>query len=299
MKTTDTIAVTIECSTGIPPETSGFLGELLWTVDGVRGIEEVYEGPLGEERVAKIRVFADSPMIRERLDGLFAREEAFSVCRIDSESLIAAEDWAESWKRFWHVTHITDGIVIRPSWETYAPLEGETVINLDPGCAFGTGTHATTRLMLAEMERLATEKDFSRLAMLDLGCGSGILAVYAAMRGCRSVMALDIDPAAVEATAENARINGVADVVTASDTPLQEMCRTKYDVILANILGPVIIELLPEITVRLEAGGLLLASGLIEKSVGPVQDALEKAGFADIIRRQDGDWFLLRGVYTP
>jgi ribosomal protein L11 methyltransferase len=283
-----------------PPETAPYLVERLWGLDCLQSVME----DIREEQVIGIRAYsldsteqADAAEVAWGAIGqLLASEPAFAPAQLVSRQAIADEAWAESWKQFWHVQHLTDTLTIRPSWEPYTPSRpDEVVIELDPGNAFGTGTHATTRLMLIQLSALAQEIDFAAVSVLDVGTGSGILAIYAAKLGCRTVMAVDNDPAATETTLANATANGVAAALTVSTTPLGELCRTRYEVVLANIIAPVILDLLPDMLDRLAPNGVILLSGLIETTVGPVSEALRAAGVTDVVTQQQGDWFAVRG----
>ena len=133
--------------------------------------------------------------------------------------------------------------------------------------------------------------------MLDVGTGSGILAVYAAKRGCQDIRGVDNDPLAVQTAIKNAALNAVESVCNFTDTPLAELCQTRYDIILANIIAPVILDLFPDMLLRLNPGGRFYASGLIESSVGRVEAAMKEAGFTDIQQKRQGDWFALSGLY--
>jgi ribosomal protein L11 methyltransferase len=211
--------------------------------------------------------------------------------------VIAEEDWAESWKQYWHVDKLSDRLVICPSWETYEPQSAEEIVlKLDPGMAFGTGTHASTRLMLQAMEPLlAGQADPNQLApVLDLGTGSGILAIYAAKRGLAPVLALDIDPIAVSAATENARLNEVSLQVTVAVTPL-EVClvETPFKLALVNILANVIEALLPDLTQRMASGGIGLFAGLVLSQQQQVEDALKRNGWQVLNTRQQQHWLLI------
>lgn len=290
----ETVEIRVEC----PHETMGLLSDWLLGTEGVLAVQELYTGLPGEETVQTLLVYADEPEFARTLSGMLSEQPLFSRCGVTNQKIIQEEDWAESWKQHWHVTPITERLTIRPSWEEYTPKNPEEImITLDPGSAFGTGAHETTRLMLEAMEKLADNMPFSQLSLLDVGTGSGILAIYAAKRGCHQVMALDIDPVAVQAAQENIDLNRVSDRVTVTATPLISLCQTTYDIVVANILAPVIVSLLPEICLRLRSNGILLASGLIETSVGNVESAMREAGFVNIERFRQGDWFGLRGIY--
>lgn len=190
-------------------------------------------------------------------------------------------DWSEEWKRFYHVLRVGN-LIVRPSWEAYEPAEDETVIVLDPGAAFGTGQHPSTQLCLAALEAQVQ----SGMRVLDLGCGSGILAVAAAALGAREVLAVDIEPEAARATATNATVNLVADRVRAAEGsvgdawPWPEDPARSFDLVVANISAAVLTHLLPEIARVLVPGGALIGAGFIEAAAPEVRAAAAAAGFA-------------------
>ncbi len=290
----------LEIRISCPPVLAAYLEELLWTVDGVESVAEAYRTDLPDDEthlsdLAYVSVLTRNPLGEDLIKVMMVENpRLMKVTDIIESRWIEEKDWAENWKRHWHPTRVSERLMIVPSWERYQPENPqERVIKLDPGCAFGTGTHETTRLMLLALEQLATERDFSRLSLLDVGTGSGILAIYAAMLGCLDVRGLDIDPLAVQTARENARLNGVEAAIHYSDTPLAELCLTPFDVMVANIIAPVILDLLPEMRARLKPDGVLLLSGLIETSVGPVEDALRATGLTRIQRMQQGDWYAL------
>ncbi len=182
-----------------------------------------------------------------------------------SITILAEEDWANSWKANFKPTRIGRRLVMKPSWEDYAPTGGDIVLELDPGMAFGTGTHGTTRLCLEALERLICDEDgfgHGNATVLDVGCGSGVLAIAAALFGATAVAAVDIDPVAVEVTRENAAVNGVAGRVDASLTPLGEI-PGEYAIVLANILAEDLVRMAGELAKRVMAGGFLVLSGIL------------------------------------
>lgn len=218
---------------------------------------------------------------------------------------LAEEDWAEAWKRQYHRQHIGQRTVIVPAWEEYTPMPGEIMIRLEPGMAFGTGLHPTTRLCLAALEqRLVPGSD-----ILDVGTGSGVLAIAAARLGARSVLALDADLAAVTVAQENVARNGVARQVTVqhgtlpggggvpihfvADGKLQLLDTGQFDLVLINILAPVIISLAPALAARLAPAGWLIAAGLIESQEEDVVAAFKSQGLRVFGRAQEKDWVAL------
>lgn len=179
-------------------------------------------------------------------------------------ALLKEEDWANSWKENFKPTRIGERLVIMPSWETFVDTEGDIILELDPGMAFGTGTHATTRLCLELLEKLVyRESAFKHNRdVLDVGCGSGVLGIAAALFGAEKVDAIDIDPIAITVTAENTAINGVTGIVTASETPLAELSG-QYAIVLANILAEALVKMSSLLTEKIAAGGFLVLSGIL------------------------------------
>lgn len=294
------LEVRIQC----PPVLASYLEELLWTIDGVESVCETYNNERTDDEtrpsdLSYMSILTRNPLGEDLVKILMVQNpKLMKVCDIVGTKWIEEKDWAESWKQHWKPTHITEKLTICPTWEEYTPQSAdEVVIVLDPECAFGTGTHETTQLMLKLLEELAEHTDLSQKNLLDVGTGSGILGIYAAKRGCREVKGVDNDYLAVQTAIKNTAQNNVDAFCEFTDTPLGELCHTKYDIMLANIIAPVILELFPEMLARLNPGALFYASGLIETSVGKVEAAMQEAGFSEIQRRQQGDWFALSGVY--
>lgn len=195
---------------------------------------------------------------------------------VPTVKLLPPQDWAESWKQFFHVEHISERIVIRPSWEPYQATAGEHVIDLDPGMSFGTGQHGTTRACLKFIDRIAYFK--SGYSMLDMGCGSGILAIAAAKLGFKPVKAFDNDPDAVKIAAENAKHNRV-DINFACADLLTN--RFAGEVVAANILAPVLIEFAAPIAKSVKPGGDLIISGILDTLYKDVLSTFISHGFIE------------------
>jgi ribosomal protein L11 methyltransferase len=261
----------------------------------------------GVEKPYQVKVFSHEPSIDVQVKQAIANESHWASHHVVAETVstsvaIAQEDWAESWKQFWHVEQlIPNALTIRPSWETYQPSQAnEVVLSLDPGSAFGTGAPETTRLMLRGLHQEATTGfGVKGKRVLDMGCGSGILAIYAHKLGAKKTIGLDIDPVAVTVSLENATLNQCnPETLHFSDAPLLPFPMLESDLILANILGPVIIDLLPAFCANLKPNGVLWCSGLIESSCNAVMAALAEAGFTQLETIQENRWFAIRGVYT-
>jgi ribosomal protein L11 methyltransferase len=201
-------------------------------------------------------------------------------------------DWAHAWKKFYTVLHIGARTIVKPSWLEYTPRPDEIVIELDPGMAFGTGLHPTTRLCLVALEKYLAPG----MKVLDVGTGSGILAIAAAELGARQVDARDVDPVAVEVAQKNVEMNHVAsliDVSARSITTADEP--TRADIVVANILAEVIAELSPALAHHLAPGAILIASGILAERAEMVSEAWHAAGISLIETWPEEDWLLMVG----
>ena len=208
-----------------------------------------------------------------------------------SFSTVAEEDWADAWKEHFYPVRIGERIVVKPTWREFEAAPGDVILELDPGMAFGTGLHPTTQMCLLALE----ERIEPGMCVLDLGTGSGILALAAAKLGAAAVLALDTDPVAVTAAQENVRRNGVAERVTVVHGSLNHVADT-YDLVVVNILAKVIVALAGEgLAERVKPRGGWVAAGIIEPQVGEVVAALEAAGLQVTARRQISDWVTLIG----
>ena len=201
------------------------------------------------------------------------------------ERPIGDHDWAEEWKRFYHVMHVGRSLVVRPPWEEYPPAPGEIVVVLDPGAAFGTGQHPSTQLSLAALEM----ETRAGMRVLDLGCGSGILAITAGLRGAAEVLAVDLDPEARAATLANAAANGVADRVLSEIGSLGDVWpwpsappAASLDLVVANISAAVLTALLPEVSAALRPGGVVIAAGFVAAGSSGVREAASSAGLTPL-----------------
>lgn len=253
------------------------------------------EGELPEPSAMIIRAYM---VADDRAESARAQLDIALAARglpLASYALVDDEDWAEAWKSHYHTTRIGRRIVIRPQWETYDPEPDDLVISLDPGMAFGTGTHATTRLCLMSLEDLMQPG----LSVLDLGCGSGILAIAAAKLGASHILALDIDPMAAQITAENAAINGVSDTIIAQQGSLDTVrgSARRFDLLLANILARIIIEMCGQgLGDVVRPGGKAIFSGIINEQVEDVRAALTQAGYTVTFVRVEGDWVSIEAL---
>ncbi len=204
---------------------------------------------------------------------------------------IAEDDWTEAWKKQLRVLHVGQHIVIRPSWLDYTPMPDDIVIQLDPGMAFGTGLHPTTQLCLEALEMLVQPG----MDVLDVGTGSGILAIAAARLGARDVIAVDSDPTAVKTARENVVVNGAQEIVSVLDGSLDDIVGD-YDAIAINILAQVIVETVQHgLSARVRPGGKIIAAGILIDQESDVAAAMDQQGLTLIERRQRDDWVCLVG----
>jgi ribosomal protein L11 methyltransferase len=189
---------------------------------------------------------------------------------------VREEDWADAWKRFFGVEHVGRRLVVCPSWRRYRPAPGEIVVRLDPGMAFGTGQHPTTRLCLTLLETHLRPGD----RVLDLGTGSGILAIAAALLGAGEVLALDVDAVAVKVAKANAAANGVEDRVTVAEGTLGASGSSlgPFDCVAININAETILEVAAAVVAALRPGGVAIVSGITTQGVGECSQALTAAG---------------------
>jgi ribosomal protein L11 methyltransferase len=204
-------------------------------------------------------------------------------------------DWATAWQAHFPVLRLGRRIVIRPTWRRHAARDGDVVIALDPGMAFGTGLHPTTRLCLEALERLADRGAVAGSRVLDVGCGSGILALAAAKLGAADVLGVDPDPIAIEATTANAARNAVGDRVRAREGTLPGGTGP-YGIVLANLIASLLITLAPALRAELADGGTLLASGIFVDREPEVRSAFESAGLVVVERSEEGEWVALEAT---
>jgi ribosomal protein L11 methyltransferase len=223
-----------------------------------------------------------------------AREAGLRVDPVVRRERLAHEDeWRDVWKQFFKPTRVGARFLVRPSWDQGTALEADLLIDIDPGRAFGTGGHASTRLVMMLSEKIAAARP-PVLRFLDLGCGSGILSIAAARLWPGATgLAVDLDPEAAACSDENLALNHVGSVVTRAGT-LEDVATTPpFDLILANIQADVLIHLAAGLRDHLAAGGTLVLSGLLTTDVVAVLPRYEGAGFRLVERRDEGEWAAL------
>ncbi len=242
-----------------------------------------------DKTVAAVSVFV--PSDRSYMDDLaFIRQRMEALGLHGQVELVGVneEDWANSWKQYYKPLKIGERMVICPAWEHYTPAEGELVIRMDPGMAFGTGTHETTRLVIRLLEHYTRPG----CRMLDVGTGTGILAICASRLGADTCRAYDIDPTAVRVARENIKDSGLANVTCDQSDLLKQVSLDggPYDLICANIVADIIIRMVPDVGDYLADDGVLLASGIIAERCEDVVRAFEAHGFEIVEKLTDNDW---------
>ena len=195
------------------------------------------------------------------------------------------EDWANTWKQYYKPSKVGEKIVVKPIWEEYEAKDGELVVDLDPGMAFGTGTHETTRMCIQALERYVKEES----TVFDVGCGSGILAIAAAKLGAKLAVGVDLDPVAVESSIENVGYNNLKNIEILHGN-LVEVIDGKADIVVANILAEIICILTDDVKRVLKDSGVFITSGIIHDRVDMVCEKLEATGFEVIEKNRDGEW---------
>ncbi|HEX2950647.1 MAG TPA: 50S ribosomal protein L11 methyltransferase, partial [Armatimonadota bacterium] len=204
-------------------------------------------------------------------------------------STMEDQDWLEGWKQYFSPLEISPKLAVVPSWEEYTPKPGQQIITLDPGMAFGTGTHGTT---FTCQQALSTYLQ-PGMHVCDVGTGSGILAIGAVKLGAGSVVATDNDPLAVRVARDNAEINGVAEQIDFRVSDLLAGVDSQFDLVLANILAPVILILVPQLDRILAPGAVFISSGYITSQEADIRTALEQNGHEVLTRYEREDWVTL------
>ena len=256
-------------------------------LDGVYGdlIDESVLNADREHASVSVYVSADKPVedyklfIGEKLDALKIEYtlEASSLCE---------EDWADSWKQYYKPINIGERLVVVPMWEEYDAEPHQVIVKMDPGMAFGTGTHETTRLCATLLEKYVTPTS----KMLDVGCGSGILAICASKLGAKECYAYDIDPVAVKVSKENVKDNGCTNIQCDVADLLKGVCQLKYDVITANIVADIIIRMLPDIHNFMHKDTILVVSGIIDERCQDVNKSIGENSLKIVNEIHENGW---------
>ena len=242
-----------------------------------------------DKTIASVSVYLPAERsVAECIAFLRERFEASDLTDAKIETVgVNEEDWANSWKAYYKPIKIGERLVIVPAWEKYTPAEGELVVRMDPGMAFGTGTHETTRLVIKLLETYTKEG----CRMLDVGTGSGILAICASKLGARECRAYDIDPMAVRVANENIKDSGLQNITCEVSDLLRQVDKSQpYDLICANIVADIIIRMTPDVGELMHKDTVLLASGIIMERSDDVIECFEKHGFCIVERLEENGW---------
>jgi ribosomal protein L11 methyltransferase len=264
-----------------PDDVDALVGTL--TLHGADAIEERDDTTLARGGALGATVIAS-------FTDVSAADEAYASLRARYDTrrdTLRGDAWRDAWKDHWRPTRITPRVVVVPSWLSYTAEPGDLVLTLDPGRAFGTGQHASTALAARAIERLLAVS--THTLMLDLGCGSGILAFVAAMQGVAHIVACDVDADSVASTRENARALGLSDAVTVRHGGVDVVTETA-SLVVANIEAPVLIPLAREIAARVAPGGCLVLSGVLVEQRDDVARAYEAQGLALTRADVEGQW---------
>lgn len=232
-----------------------------------------------EDNIEEILAYVNEKLVELKEIGINLGE-----AKVEHEKM-HEEDWANTWKQYYKPSKVGEKIVVKPIWEEYEKKSGELVVNLDPGMAFGTGTHETTRMCIQALERYVKEES----TVFDVGCGSGILAIAAAKLGAKLAVGVDLDPVAVESSMENVGHNNLNNIEILHGN-LVEVIDGKADIVVANILAEIICILTDDVKRVMKDGGVFITSGIIHDRVEMVCEKLESTGFEVIEKNKDGEW---------
>ncbi len=239
--------------------------------------------PESEDLIDKI------DLIRQSIERKYSKQSLGKV----TISEVYEKDWAEGWKKYYKPIKVGNRVVIKPSWEDYKAIGDDIVIELDPGMAFGTGTHETTILCIKKLERHVEKGD----TVFDIGCGSGILSIVAAKLKAEKVLGVDLDDMAVKVAKENVAANKVDNIVEIKKSNLLNIVEGKADIIVSNILAEVIVDLTKSVGKHLNNKGLFISSGIIEEKENMVKEVLESNNFTVLETNSINGWVSIVSRY--
>lgn len=228
----------------------------------------------------------DTEEERRFLGGLSEKlKESLPDCTAEQKT-VCDDDWKDKWKEYFKPVKVTDRLVVKPTWEEYEKADGELVIEIDPGMAFGTGTHETTSLCLELIEKYMKPGD----DVLDVGCGSGILAIAAGLLAANNVLGIEIDPVAVEIGKSNVALNGLSENVKVVYGDLTKGVDFEADLVAANLMADIVKILSKDVAKHIKPGGIYISSGILAELAGDVGSVIEKCGFEIEEVRVKGEW---------
>lgn len=209
-----------------------------------------------------------------------------------NSKFVDQEDWQNEWKKYYKPVKIGKSIIIKPSWEDIETKDGEIIVELDPGMAFGTGTHESTKMCIGLLEKYIRKGN----KLLDIGCGSGILSILGAKLGCEKILGIDIDSLAVKTSLENFRINNVQNTASAQKAIINDLAEYKYDVVVANIAADVIMDITPKVFKFLKENGFFIVSGIIKERKEEIIKILTDNHFEIKEISNMGEWVAIASV---
>ena len=252
--------------------------------------KEVFD--YGHEDVKVIAYFSQEENIEEKISILKERFNKLDDIDLDMGTLeiykkiVKQENWENEWKKYFKVQKVSDNIVIKPTWEDYDKKENEKIIEIDPGMAFGTGTHETTRMCINSIEKYIKKDD----ELIDIGCGSGILSIAGAILGAKKVIGVDLDKLAVKISQENVELNNYQDIIEIRYGDLTNVIKEKANIVVANIIADIVVMLSQNIKQFMKEDGYFISSGIINDKRAFVEENLIKNGFEIIESNNEGEW---------
>lgn len=240
-----------------------------------------------ENERPSVTIYRDDTEEEHRFLGELSEKlkESLPDCTAEQKT-VCDDDWKDKWKEYFKPVKVTDRLVVKPTWEEYEKADGELVIEIDPGMAFGTGTHETTSLCLELIEKYMKPGD----DVLDVGCGSGILAIAAGLLGANDVLGIEIDPVAVEIGKSNVELNGLSENVKVVYGDLTKGVDFKADLVAANLMADIVKILSKDVAKHIKPGGIYISSGILAELAGDVGSVIEKCGFEIEEVRVKGEW---------
>ena len=261
------------------------------------GVEDSFENLQASREYEELKAYlADDTEVEGKLDALRGYIRSLSELFPDTKrptfttSTIVDPDWAERWKKYFKPLRISKNIVVKPTWERYNPESGDIIVDIDPGMAFGTGQHASTRLCINAIEDIILkDKPYHGWNVLDVGTGTGILAICCIKLGAEHVTAIDVDPQAVDIAGKNVIINGVADKIDIMNREAT-MVRSAFNLIVANLTAPTLINLQEQLSSMIEPGGYLVASGITDMYINQIEKVFKADDIAIYERLAEKEW---------
>ncbi len=232
--------------------------------------------------------------IREHIKNLKAFGLEIGSATVELSN-VNQQDWENAWKQYFKPIHVTDRIVVKPEWEAYEKKSDEILIEIDPGMAFGTGTHETTSMCINQIEKNLKKGD----KVIDIGCGSGILSMAAVLLGAEKAIGVDLDPVAVRVSKENIELNHLEDKIEIFHGNLTDVIKEKAEIVVANIMADIILILLEDVRAFIKDGGLFISSGIILPKRELIESKLIEKNFKIVEVETKGEWCAITAQKMP